>query len=167
VARGQVGDVLVAEEVAGELGGVEAVGVDDRGVAVEQLREVVVGLVGQGAELAVGDDVGLGHDAQPAGATEVVGVAVGDQHGVDPFGGGAELGHPMLQRGEAGRIRHARVDDGEPVGVLQQVAVDVSEPRQADGQLGPVHARSDLRDLVVGRQLLLLVDRRRHPVQRT
>ena len=104
----------------------------------------------------MGDDVGAGLVADPAGAAEVVGVAVGDDDGVHPAQ--RDAGARPAARSSVFSVRRP----GSPGStmadaalVLEHVAVDVAEAGHVDRQLGPQHARGDLGDLA-RRPLLLL-----------
>ena len=55
---------------------------------------------------------------------------------------------PVDERSPRRRARQAGVDDGHAPLVLEDVAVDVPEARQRDGELRPEDARRHLGDLV-------------------
>ena len=94
--------------------------------------------------------------AQPGGAAEVVGVAVGDHHGVDPRQRHVGPRQPVEQAVPRLRSGQPGVDDGEAALVLERVAVDVTESGEHDRQLHPQDAGCDLGDLLGGGLLLLL-----------
>ncbi len=113
------------------------------------------GAVPDHPEALVGDDLGARLGPHPAGPAEVVGVAVRDDDGVHPPQRDAGAGQALGQRGERASTGQPRVDDGHAAGVLEDVAVDVTEAGHVDRQLGAQHAGGDLGDLG-GRALLLL-----------
>ena len=111
-------------------------------------------------ERVVRDQLGAGLACDAARAAEVVGMRVGDHHGVDvlePVAGGLQ---PLLQRLPRLRARQARIDHGEPAVVDEAVHVHVTETRHPDRQLHAQHAGRDLGDLF-RRRLLLLAGRAR------
>ena len=93
------------------------------------------------------DDVGAGLVAHPAGATEVIGVAVCDDHRVHPAdrdAGGGEAGAQLLERRPAGQTG---VDERDAALVGDDVAVDVAEAGHVDRQLAAQHTGRHLGDL--------------------
>ena len=94
---------------------------------------VVVGLgdgIEERAEAPVGDDLGAELAPQGGGLAEVVGMGVGDDHRVDPLDGVAGSRQPLLQRLPGGTAGETRVDQGQSVAVLDDVAVHVAESGQ-------------------------------------
>ena len=90
------------------------------------------------SEVGMGKDPGAVVIAETVHTAEVIGVAVGDHRGVDPTVVGAQLGQEVAEgvpRFEAGQ---AGVHQGESVGVLQRVTVDVAEAGHRDRELKPV-----------------------------
>ena len=106
-------------------------------------------------EALVGDDLGAGLGPHPAGPAEVVGMAVGHDHGVHPPQRDAGAGESLGQLGERTPPGQSGVDDGDAARVLEDVAVDVAEAGHVDRQLGTQDARGDLGDLGRGALLLL------------
>ena len=138
-----------------------------RQVRVGVVEVVVEGLAGEvegvepGLERLRRDDAGTGRLGQQAGGAEVVGVRVGDEHGVDPRHRDAGRLEAGAEGVPAGLARQTGVDEGDAVAVLQEVGVHVAEAGQVDGQLQAQDAGRHLRDLVGGGLLLLLGDLRR------
>ena len=127
---------------------------------VDRQRVVEVDVVGfaripEHAEPLVRDDVATGVGSQPVRTAEVIGMAVGDDHGVDVLQRHPDLLKAPLDHGVAVLVGKAGVHHRDATLVLQHVHVHVSESGDGDGELGPQHTRRDLEDLVTGRQLLL------------
>ncbi len=114
-------------------------------------------------EALVGDDLGAGLLAHPAGPAEVVRVAVRDDDGVHPLERDAGAGEALDELGEGATTGQARVDDRHAPLVLQDVAVDVTEAGHVDRQLGPQDAGCHLGDLRRGALLLLATGAIGHP----
>ena len=109
-----------------------------------------------GVEALLGDELGARLVGEATRAPEVVGVRVGDEHGVHVADLEARRvqpaleGAPRLPSGEAG------VDNGGPPLVEEHVAVHVAETGELDRELEPEHARTDLGHLARGGLLFLL-----------
>jgi hypothetical protein len=108
------------------------------------------------AEGGVGDQLPPGLGRQPAGAAEVVGVRVGDDHGMDPLDRDAGLGQALPERLPRGRAGETGIDERGTPAVEQGVGVDVAEPGQGDRQLHAEDARAHLGHLGGGGLLFLL-----------
>ena len=85
----------------------------------------------------------------------MVGMGMGDDHGVDPLDGQAGLLEPRDQLQPGFAPRQARIDQGDASFVFHGVAVDVAQTGKGDGELHPDHPRSDLGGVGGGRKLLL------------
>ncbi len=77
-------------------------------------------------------DLGPGLLGDSRGASEVVGVGVGDDHGVDVTDLHADLLQPLLEGSPSRGTREAWVDDCCTLVVDERVAVDVFEAREVD-----------------------------------
>ena len=87
----------------------------------------------------MGDHPGAGFLGKTRRTSEVIGMGVGHDHRVDVSHLEIGLLEAILDGAPGPRSRKPRVDDGGPVGVGDRVAVDVPQPRHADGKLHPQH----------------------------
>ena len=85
-------------------------------------------------------------DLEPAGAAEVVGVGVGDEHRVDAFRRHADRVQLARSDRRGNRVREAGIDEGHAALVLEHVAVHVAEPGNGDRDLDATDPGSDLVD---------------------
>ena len=92
---------------------------------------------------------------QSHGTAEMIGMGVGDHHRVDVIDGPASTSEAVDQMVPRFLTGKAGIDDGDPPFVLEDVAVDVSQPGHVDRELRSNDPGGHLDD--VGRRLLLLL----------
>ena len=87
------------------------------------------------SERSMGHDLGAGLGAQPTRTTEVIGVTMGDDHGMHPF----ERKSPRFNRSVSAAYRvlarQAGVDHGHAALVFQEIAIHVPETGHVHRQL--------------------------------
>ena len=139
-----------------------ALGVALRREVVDGDLGLLVGGLGDAeAEAAVRDHARAGLLREARRAAEVVGMRVGDDHGVDVAHAQPGPREAGLERAPGRGPRQPRIHHRGAALVEERVAVHVAEARHADRQLHAEHRGRDLGHLLA-RRLLLLLARPRH-----
>ena len=103
----------------------------------------------------LGNHLGSGLLGEASGAAEVVGMRVGDEHGVDVFDGKSRALQPVLDRPPGARAGEARIHHGGSLAIEDRVAIHVTQSRHTDRKLHPKYVGTNLHDLGSGGLLLL------------